>query len=481
MTTLSALHPIPSIRRGRIYESLDKTELTHHSGGGPVAEMSMANSGLIRRDINKIDQSFAILQNISSATMLDICQKAGELFMTGALPLGGQGTQQSPQDYIVSLSSTTGLPYALVKRNMGKIHEVMTEMPTILGGLTRGLDLTALDGGVATQGGSLVSFYPTAKSLGAVLPSNSPGVNSIWIPAVALRIPVVLKPGREDPWTPLRIIQSFIAAGCPPEAFCFYPTDHDGANTVLQSCDRGIIFGDEKTVARYADNPAIQVHGPGWSKVVIGEDKIDQWQDYIDVIAASIYENGGRSCINASAVLVPRHGAEIADALAKRLAEIKPSEVDDENATLCGFANPKFADYFDSAIEDGLTTDGAEDVTARYRQGERKVEKGSSVYMMPTVVYCQSYQHPLANREFMFPYASVVEVVQDQMLERMGPSLVVTAITEDQAFTKDLLKSPLIERLNLGALPTSRVTWDQPHEGNLFEFLYKRRAIQMAK
>ncbi|MDP8242856.1 MAG: aldehyde dehydrogenase family protein [Candidatus Hinthialibacter antarcticus] len=480
MTTMTALTQIPCIRSGRVYESLDKSELVHHSGGEAVAQMSMANSGLIRRDINKISRSFEILQDVPSAKMLEICKQAGELFMNASLPLG-DGAEQSPQDYIESLSSTTGLPYSLVKRNMGKIHEVMTQMPTILGGLTRGLDLTALDGAVAQQGGSLISYYPTAKSLGVVLPSNSPGVNSIWIPAVALRIPVVLKPGREEPWTPLRIIQAFIAAGCPPEAFCFYPTDHEGANVILQSCDSGIIFGDEKTVARYASNPAVQVHGPGWSKILIGADKADQWESFIDVLAASIYENGGRSCVNASCVLTPKHGAEIADALAKRLAEIKPCEVDDENATLCGFANPKFAEYFESTIEEGLNTPGAEDLTARYRNSERKVEKGSSVYMLPTVVHCESFDHPLANREFLFPYASVVEVPQDQMLEKMGPSLVVTAVTEDAAFIKQLLRSPLIERLNLGALPTSRVTWDQPHEGNLFEFLYKRRAIQTVK
>lgn len=480
MTTVTALTHIPCIRGGRAYESLDKSELVHHSGGDSVAEMSMANSGLIRRDVNRISQSFEILQDVPSVKMLEICQQAGELFMNASLPLG-DGAEQSPQEYIEALSSTTGLPYSLVKRNMGKIHEVMAKMPTILDGLTRGLDLTALDGTVAQQGGSLISYYPTAQSLGVILPSNSPGVNSIWIPAVALRIPVVLKPGREEPWTPMRIIQAFMTAGCPPEAFHFYPTDHDGANVILQTCGRGIIFGDEKTVARYSNNPAVQVHGPGWSKILIGADMADKWETFIDVLAASIFENGGRSCVNASCVLTPKHGAEIADALAKRLAEIKPCEVYDEDAILCGFANPRFADYFDSTIEEGLKTPGAEDMTARYRGADRKVEKGSSVYMLPTVVYCESFEHPLANREFLFPYASVVEVPQVKMLEVMGPSLVVTAITDNMSFKKQLLRSPLIERLNLGALPTSRVTWDQPHEGNLFEFLYKRRAIQVAK
>jgi hypothetical protein len=35
-----------------------------------------------------------------------------------------------------------------------------------------------------------------------------------------------------------------------------------------------------------------------------------------------------------------------------------------------------------------------------------------------------------------------------------------------------------VDRLNLGAIPTNRIVWDQPHEGNLFEHLYGRRAIQ---
>ena len=35
-------------------------------------------------------------------------------------------------------------------------------------------------------------------------------------------------------------------------------------------------------------------------------------------------------------------------------------------------------------------------------------------------------------------------------------------------------------RLNLGAIPTNQVNWNQPHEGNLFEHLYCRRAFRSA-
>ena len=136
------------------------------------------------------------------------------------------------------------------------------------------------------------------------------------------------------------------------------------------------------------------------------------------------------------------------------------------------------AEFIDGAIEGDLATPGAEDATAKYRGGPRQVEFEGGVYLRPTIVHCESFAHPLANREFLCPYASVVQVPQAEMLEKIGPSLVVTAITKEAAFTAQLLDSPLIERLNLGPVSTMKISWDQPHEGNMFEFLYKRRSIE---
>ena len=174
------------------------------------------------------------------------------------------------------------------------------------------------------------------------------------------------------------------------------------------------------------------------------------------------------------------NGREIAEALALKLGPIQPLRSDDEGAKLSGFANPKMADYIDGAIKDGLKTSGAEDVTASHRGGERKVVFEGGTFLRPTIVFCDSFKHPLANREFLCPYASVVEVPQAEMLKEIGASLVVTAITKDPGFTSELLDSPLIERLNLGPISTMKISWDQPHEGNMFEFLYKRRSIERA-
>lgn len=478
---MSDIPHLPALRRGRPYESLDKSQLVDHRTGNALVSISQVNAGIVRKDMARIAESRAALKRFTVAQMLEVCARAGEQFLTSTLPLGDKGHTQSPQEYLETLSRTSGLPHNMVRRNMNKINDSLQNMREVLNGLTRGLPLDAIDKGVGEQNGSTVCFYPRTNSLGVVMPSNSPAVNSLWLPAIALKIPVILKPGREEPWTPYRLIQSFIAAGCPAEAFGFYPTDHEGSAEILRSCGRALIFGDKNTTAQYANNPNVQVHGPGYSKILIGEDEIDRWPEFIDLIAGAISDNGGRSCINASAVVVPRHAREIADALAKKLGPVAPLPATDENAKLSGFANPKMAEFTESTIEDGLKTPGAEDVTAKYRNGPRKAEFEGGTYMRPTIVLCDSFNHPLANKEFLCPYASVVEVPQAKMLEQIGPSLAVTAITRDKNFIETLMESTLIDRLNIGPISTMKVSWSQPHEGNMFEFLYKRRSLELVK
>jgi acyl-CoA reductase-like NAD-dependent aldehyde dehydrogenase len=497
----AALPHIPVLRRGRAYESLDKSNVINHRTGETIAQVSTVNAGIIRKDLSRIEESRAALKKFTVAELIEISAKAGELFLTGTLPLGDKGHTQSADDYVRTLSSTSGLPHVMVRRNMAKIHYALTHLKEILNGLSRGLDLSILDKGTGEQFGTKLSFFPTTQALGLVMPSNSPAVNSLWLPAIALKTPVIIKPGKEEPWTPYRLIQAFIAAGCPAEAFGFYPTDHEGAGEILRTCGRALIFGDKNTMAQYANNPNIQLHGPGWSKILVGEDCIENWRDYIDVMAASISDNGGRSCINASAIVVPKYAAEIADALAQKLGPISPTAPDDENAKLSGFANTKMADFIDAQIEEGLKVPGAVDVTAKYRnpltpslsptggEGARRAGEGAAprkvtfdggVYMRPTIVLCDSIAHPLANKEFLCPYASVVTCPQSEMLKQIGYSLAVSVITKDEKFIEQLVEFPEIERLNIGPVSTMKISWDQPHEGNMFEFLYKRRSIERA-
>ena len=466
---------IPLLRRGRPYRSLDVVRVPHYRTRAPFVEISQANAGLIRRDLLDPSAARERLASYPAEQLLRICAGAGEYFLNSELPVGDQA--QTPEDYVRQVSATTGLPHVLARKNMHKIYKVMAEMPAVLRGLTRHLDLRVLDRGFGEADGQELSFFPRGDSLGVVLPSNSPGVHSLWVPAFALKVPLVLKPGTAEPWTPYRIIQALVRAGAPAEAFCYYPADHAGGGEILRRCERGMVFGDVGSTKLWRNDPRIEVHGPGYSKIIIGRDAIEDWPRYLDVMVASIAGNSGRSCINASGVWVPSHGAEIAEALADRLAEIIPRPAEDPQAQLAPFADPSVAERISLMIDSQL--EGARDVTAEKRGGRLVMEDGCA-YLLPAVIHCPTADHPLANREFLFPFASVVEIDEAEIPQALGPSLVVTAITKDRKLVDRLLASPLVGRLNLGPIPTNHIQWDQPHEGNLFDHLYARRAFQYA-
>jgi acyl-CoA reductase-like NAD-dependent aldehyde dehydrogenase len=126
-----------------------------------------------------------------------------------------------------------------------------------------------------------------------------------------------------------------------------------------------------------------------------------------------------------------------------------------------------------------LHEDGVEHVTAKH--GPRLVEKQRCGYLRPVVIHCESPDRALANTEFMFPFVSVVRCPQDEMLNRIGTTLVGTAITRDERFQRRLIDATHIDRLNLGPVPTIQLDWLQPHEGNIVEFLFRPRAFQWGR
>jgi len=469
---------IPILRKGEPYRSLDVASVPHHQTGELFVEVSQANGGLIRRDLLEQQTARAKLAELTTAELVDICARAAVHFLSDSLPLGDE--VQTPDDYIRQVSATTGLPHVLARKNMMKIRTMLAEMRHVLDGLTRNLDWQILDRGFGEIENHAMSFFARGQSLGVVLPNNSPGVHSIWIPAVPLKIPLVLKPGSAEPWTPYRIIQSLLHAGVPREAFNFYPTDHNGAGVILRNSERGMVFGDSSSVAAWQNDPRIELHGPGYSKIVIGADCADNWEMYLDVMIASIVENGGRSCINASSIWAPAHTEDISEALSERLARIVPRAAEDEEAQLAPFTDSNVAVRISQLIDQGLCEPGAREVTAAHRQGPRLVKWNGCSFLQPTIVHCETAEHALANKEFMFPFASIVRVKQEHIPQALGPSLVVTAITKDPKLIKTLVDSPHVDRLNVGPLSTNQVSWDQPHEGNLFEHLYGRRAFQRA-
>lgn len=469
---------LPALRWGKPYESLDVEEVPHFLTGEPVVRMNTVGAGIVRRDAKKARQAREALRTMSPAELIACCKKAGELYESGSLSVGD--STQSPEDFIQQQSATTGMPLSMCQANVTKNAFVLKNIDKILDALTRGLDLEILARGYGDEGrGVTVSYQAQTDALGAVLPSNSPGVHTLWLPVVPLQIGLALKPGSQEPWTPYRVAAAMVEAGIPAEAISIYPgAGSELGGALLASYRRSMIFGGPQTIEQYSGNPAVQVHGPGYSKILLGDDVVDQWADYLDLMVDSVYRNGGRSCINCSSIFASRHTKEIADALAEKLGKIEALPPDDPQAGLAAFTNKSVAQAVWQSIENSLKSDGTTHATEKY--GPRLSEQETCAYLLPTVVHCNSPDEPLANTEFMFPMTSVVACPQKEMIARIGTTLIGTAITDDEAFRQELIACKEIDRLNLGPIPSPQVDWLQPHEGNLIEFLYRNRALQVA-
>ena len=468
---------INPIRWGKQYKSLDFQDVFHFDTGESIARIGQVNGGMVQMDMRKAENARKALRAIPTQELIARCKKAAFMFEHETLPVGDG--QQSVDDFIHQQSASTGLPEHMCRNNMQKNCFVLSNIDKILDALTRGLDLEIFAKGYGEEGRNVtVSYQCQTPVLGAVLPNNSPGVHTLWLPAVPLQVGLVLKPGSQEPWTPYRMISAYIEAGIPAEAFCLYPGGHDVGSMILNKCSRSMIFGSAQTVEQYSGNSKVQAHGPGFSKILIGDDVVDQWEDYLDLMVESVLSNSGRSCINCSGIWASRHTKEIGEALASRMGSIEILPPSDSKAALAAFTNAQMAKGTWAMVQQDLAESGVVDMTASY--GERLVEQERCAYLRPIVVTADSPQRGVAMKEYMFPFVSVVKCEQKDMIKSIGSTLVGTALTADGAWIDDLTNATHIDRLNIGPIPTSRLNWLQPHEGNLIDFLFRSRAYQIA-
>lgn len=468
---------IPVIRWGKPYESMEKEEVVHFESGESLATVHQANGGIIKMDMKKAQNARNILRQFSIDDLIEKCKQAADFYLNATLPLGN-GTQ-TPEEFCTMQSATTGLPEHMCAGNMKKNHFVLTHMRDVLDALTRGLPFEILTKGYGSEErGVMMSYQANTPVLAMVLPSNSPGVHTLWMPVIPMQIGLVLKPGPQEPWTPYRMFEAFSQAGIPREVMSIYPGGAEAGAALLECCDRAKIFGGLPTVERYHGNPRVQAHGPGFSKFVFGDDKVDEWENHLDLMVDSVLVNSGRSCISCSGIWASRHGKEIAEALAKKLAPVAPLPMADPAAPLAAFTVPGVAEAMNNQIEEGCKDSSVTEVTSQYRDGDRLVSHERCDYLRPTVLHCSDPTAEMANTEYMFPFVSVVDCPQEKMLETIGGTLVCSAITEDETFSQQLLDARNIDRLNIGPVKTIALNWLQPHEGNIVDFLFRARAFQ---
>src|SRR5258705_2177019 len=363
---------IPVLRWGQPYESMDFDKVVHFVTGETLAQVSQANPGLLAKDMKRAHRARDVLREIPCRELVQIMKKAADLYRDATLPPGDG--EQLPANFARQQSGSTGLPEHMCRANMGKNHFVLSNMDRILDCLTRGLDLDILTRGYGMESrGVIVSYQAQSPVLGLVLPSNSPGVHTLWMPVIPLQVGLVLKPGPQEPWTPYRMSAAIFQAGLPREAISIYPGGGEMGAEVVGRCRRVKIFGSTATVVRYHGNPCVQVHGPGFSKILLGDDVVDQWEKHLDLMVDSVYLNSGRGCINCSGVWASRHTKEIAQGMAERLGPIHLEPSDDPTSGLAAFTVKGQAQSIHASIQEKMQEGGVTDMTAKF--GPRLVEQ----------------------------------------------------------------------------------------------------------
>ena len=164
-------------------------------------------------------------------------------------------------------------------------------------------------------------------------------------------------------------------------------------------------------------------------------------------------------------------------AVAERIGPIEVKPPEDPESLLAAVTVPGMAQALSGMIDADISESGVEDMTAKF--GSRLEEMDRCAYLRPTVLHCASPENAAASKEYMFPFCTVVKCPQEDMINKMGQTLVCSAITEDQVFADQLITARHIDRLNIGPIPTIKLDWLQPHEGNIVEFLFRARAFQV--
>jgi acyl-CoA reductase-like NAD-dependent aldehyde dehydrogenase len=426
--------------------------------GNPLAELSLvpslfatrAMAALHRAETMPVDERLAALAH------------AGEAHATGTV----DGVPAVDHQFIVSRAA--GMPIAVVRSAADAIarsaaeayHSVQHARPA--GAVNDWRDpLTRTGRAVWTRRGDVFAVHA---------PGNHPGVHGLWLEALALGFRVAVRPSRRDPFTPHRLISALRTAGFGDDQVVLLPTGYDAADAILRDADLAMAYGGEDVMRKYAGRPTMLPQGPGRSKILLTAD-VD-WREHLDVIVDSISHEGGRACVNATAVLVEGDTAAVAQAIAERLATLPSLPPEDERAVL-----PVVPVADAQKLERHLLAKAAG--TVPWLGGDGVVDElgdGSAV-LRPAVHQVHRPDAEQTRVELPFPCVWVAPWTPEAGLEPLKETLVLTAMTHDAQLMDALVAEPTISNVYLGDHPTYWIEPGIPHDGYLADFLMRTKAV----
>lgn len=426
--------------------------------GSNLGEQSVTLPARIKYD-TRPEQARMLLEKVREFGLSNILtgfRDVAHHFRNSALEVGG--VTMGPDEYCRIQSLATGVPERLCRENMDKIYKAFLRVEQTLRG-----HLNAWRGGISLEdifsGKEGDGYARQSAILGGIWPSNSSGVFQLLPPGLALG-PVLIKPGSGDVLTPLRIREACRVVGLPAEVIGIYPGDGDRlSGSIAEATQRRLLFGGAETVKKYHGNSQVEVHGPGCSKIIIGQDKVGSWRDYLDIMRASVMNGSGRGCIACSAIYAPGEIAEeLATALSELIGDTPVRKLDDPEALLAAFGSPQGADNVLGLMRKFVAHGEGRFVTP---EEDRAVVCGPYSVLRPVVAYLPRVPAPgeLSASKFEIPAPAVLVVNSDgaSLEDVIGSTLVCTAITNDAQLLNRLADTGRISRLNRKAIPTTTI------------------------
>lgn len=445
------------------YTSIDRAVLTGFDGSH-VGEATITPALLVHNVARRASSS---LRALPVRDVLAVFERAAGIFSTG------RPDHLDPETCVRNASLTSGLPLSIVRR------QTLELFPPALRGMGQFLEaqspggLDVFDTHVYQAAGIDVGLTPRGGTVGFVMPGNHPSVHFMWLSALAMKMPVVLRPSNDDPFTPYRLVSALLEAGLPEDSIAFVPGGHDLVDAIVQSCSLSVLFGGQPLADRYASNRNVKVHGPGRSKIVVLSDA--EIEPTVNLICRLVMDDGGRGCINGSAVIVEGDAGPLAAAVASALERVPIQSPLAEGAAL-GAVRKAEAEAYNALIDSRLGQGAKEHTPGRSRRVA--VVDGVTI-MRPTVIEVDSFEHPLVGLELPFPFVVFAPARSRRDLPRAARnSLAVVVAGDDDNVTEDLLLEPTIDKVfGRGALSTE---FDprEPHEGYLLDFLYQKKAVR---
>ncbi|MDB5692661.1 MAG: arylcarboxylate reductase [Alphaproteobacteria bacterium] len=447
------------------YATLDRHQLIGLDGTR-LGEASVTPPVIIHALAERMSTA---LRDVPIRTLLATFARAADIFADGE-PDG-----LTPEAFVRNVALSSGLPLSVSRdRTLGFFPDAMRRMDRFLD-VQSPAGLDPFDSNMCTIAGVPLALIPRGGNVGFIMPGNHPAPHFMWLGALAMKVPVVLRPSMDDLFTPYRLVRSLLAAGLPDDVIAFVPGGHDLVDSIVQACSNSVLFGGQQIADRYASNDRVRIHGPGRSKVVVLANA--DFDKSVALIQRAVLDDAGRSCVNVSAVIVEGDARRLAAAVAASLDEVPIEAPLSAHAVLGATASAQAAVF--GGIIDRHLTGGARELTAG--RNNRTVTVEGMTIMRPTVIELASFEHPLFGIELPFPFVVFASAPPQHLVRAASGSLAVIVAGEDSGFTRELLLDPTIDKVLAQDAVSTQFDPLEPHEGFLFDFLYMKKTFRLCR